>query len=238
MKLDFASLLVFAPLGLAAAQMCGQWDTATGGHFTLYQNLWGEGDASSGSQCSWLNSTSGDCITWGTHWSWQGGQYNVKSFANAALSMTPTRLSAVSTIPTTWRYTYTGTSGAVADVAYDMFLSTSSGGTADYEVMVWLDALGGAGPISSSGSPIATPTIGGHSWNLYSGPNGQMTVYSFVTTSTITSFSGDLAQFFQYLEANEGVSSSQYLNSIQAGTEPFVGTNANLQVSQYCVALN
>ncbi|KZT27248.1 glycoside hydrolase family 12 protein [Neolentinus lepideus HHB14362 ss-1] len=232
------SLLAVTPLVLAATQMCGQWDSTSSGHFTLYQDLWDKSAATSGSQCSWVNSTSGNCITWGTHWSWQGGPDNVKSFANAALTMTPMQLSSISTIRTTWDYTYTGTSGAVADVAYDMFLATTSGGTADYEVMVWLDALGGAGPISSSGSPIASPTIGGYSWHLYSGPNGQMTVYSFVASRTITAFSGDLIQFFQYLESNEGVSSSRYLNSIQAGTEPFVGTNANLQVSQYCVTLN
>ncbi|EPQ53909.1 concanavalin A-like lectin/glucanase [Gloeophyllum trabeum ATCC 11539] len=236
--LALAASLFLVPIVLASNQICGQWDTLTGGDFTLYQDLWGESAATSGSQCSWLNSTSGDCITWGTQWTWQGGQYNVKSFANVGLTMTPKQLSGIKSIPTTWDYTYTGTSGAVADVAYDMFLSSTSGGTAQYEVMVWLDALGGAGPISSSGSPIATPTIGSHSWKLYSGPNGQMTVYSFVASSTITAFSGDLIEFFEFLESNEGVSSSQYLNSIQAGTEPFVGTNAKLQVSNYCVALD
>lgn len=87
--------------------------------------------------------------------------------------------------------------------------------------MIWLAALGGAGPISSTGSTVATPTIGDNEFELYSGANGDTTVYSFVATSEITEFSGDLMDFFNYLIDNEGLSSSQYITSIGAGTEPF-----------------
>jgi xyloglucan-specific endo-beta-1,4-glucanase len=38
-----------------------------------------------------------------------------------------------------------------------MFTSSSASGSNAYEIMVWLAALGGAGPISSNGSPIVTP---------------------------------------------------------------------------------
>ena len=136
--------------------------------------------------------------------------------------MSSKQLSAISEIPTTWKYTYTG-SDMVADVSYDMFTSSSSasGASADYEIMVWLSALGGAGPISSTGSTIATPTIAGQSWKLYTGPNGDTTVFSFVASSTVTSFSADLNDFISYLTANQGLSTSQYLMSVQAGTEPF-----------------
>ena len=71
----------------------------------------------------------------------------------------------------------------MADVSYDMFTSSSATGSDEYEIMIWLTALGGAGPISSTGSPIATPTIDGVGWKLYSGPNGDTTVYSFVASS-------------------------------------------------------
>ena len=95
--------------------------------------------------------------------------------------------------------------------------------------MVWLGALGGAGPISSTGSPVATPTIGSNKFNLYKGPNGSTTVFSFVRSgSDVTNYSGDLNAFFTYLEQNQGLSSSQYLVSIGAGTEPFTGSNAVL----------
>ena len=104
-----------------------------------------------------------------------------------------------------------------------MFTSSSASGSDEYEVMIWLTALGGAGPISSTGSPIATPTIDGVSWKLFSGMNGSTKVYSFVASSQVTSFSGNLLDFFKYLESSDGFPSSQYLLSIGAGTEPFTG---------------
>ena len=127
---------------------------------------------------------------------------------------------------------YTG-SNIVADVSYDTFLGNSGSGSANYEVMIWLAALGGAGPISSTGSPIATPTIGGASFKLYKGPNGSTTVFSFVASSEITNFNGDLMNFFNYLVTSQGVSSAQYLQSIGAGTEPFTGSNAVLTTTKY-----
>lgn len=133
-------------------------------------------------------------------------------------------------------YSYTGSS-IVADVSYDLWLAPTSGGTNKYEIMVWLAAYGGAGPISSTGSALATVTIAGSSWKLYSGPNGDTTVFSFVATSTITSFSGDLNLFFKYLVSNQGVSNSMYITSLQAGTEPFTGSNAVFTTSAYTIAV-
>ena len=104
--------------------------------------------------------------------------------------------------------------------------------------MIWLAALGGAGPISATGSPIDTPTIAGSSWNLYYGLNGNMKVYSFVASSQITSFSGDLKDFYTYLTSKQGYSASQYITSIGAGTEPFIGTDAVMTTSAYSVVVN
>ena len=113
----------------------------------------------------------------------------------------------------------------VADVAYDMFTASTSasGASHEYELMVWLSKMGAASPITASGSPIATMTIAGHQFNLYNGMNTVMNenVYSFVATSTINNFSGDLMDFWNYLVQNQGFDKSQYLQTIQAGTEPF-----------------
>lgn len=168
-------------------------------------------------------------------WSWAGASNQVKSYANIVTSLTSTALSGITSIPSTYAYTYTGTS-IVADVSYDMFTSSSAEGTNEYEIMVWLAALGGAGPISSTGSPIATPSLAGSTWKLYSGPNGDTTVYSFVAETEVTDFSGDLMDFLNYLVNDEGLSDSQFLTSIGAGTEPFTGSDAVLTVSSYsCV---
>jgi hypothetical protein len=77
---------------------------------------------------------------------------------------------------------YTGSS-IVADVSFDMFTSTSTGSD-QYEIMIWLAALGGAGPI---GSAIETTTISGTTWKLYYDLNGSTKVYSFVAESEVTS---------------------------------------------------
>jgi xyloglucan-specific endo-beta-1,4-glucanase len=104
--------------------------------------------------------------------------------------------------------------------------------------MIWLGALGGAGPISATGSPIATPTIGGTSFSLYYGLNGSTKVYSFVASSkSVTNYSGDLKAFFTYLSSSQGVPTNYYLISIGAGTEPFTGSNAKL-TNTYSLSVN
>lgn len=196
--------------------MSSQWDSESTGTYTMYNDLWGEASATSGSQCSEIEGLSGSTVTWETSWTWEGGSSDVKSYAQIQ-DAAPTdyvQLSDISSYATSWSWTYSGTD-IVADVSYDSFTcSDATSGCTDYEVMVWLAALGGAGPISSSGSAIASPTIGGHSWNLYTGPNGAMTVYSFVASSEITSFSGDIMDFYNYLIDNEGFPSTQYLKTI------------------------
>ena len=104
--------------------------------------------------------------------------------------------------------------------------------------MIWLAALGGAGPISSTGKPVATPTIGSTTFKLYKGPNGSTTVFSFVAESEQPNYSGDLKAFYTYLEENQGVSSSLYLQSIGAGTEPFTGSDAVLTTSAYSTTVS
>ncbi|KAI0420389.1 family 12 glycosyl hydrolase [Xylaria grammica] len=219
-----------------ATTFCGQWDSLQTGSYIVYNNLWGQ-DAGTGSQCTTVNGLSGNSVAWSTEWSWSGGDYNVKSYANAVVQTDAKKISAISAIPTKWAYSYTG-SNMVANVAYDLFTSSSASGSSEYEIMVWLAALGGAGPISSTGSPVANPTIAGVSWKLFDGYNGDMHVFSFVAASQVTSFSGDLKDFLSYLASNQGLSTSQYVTSLGAGTEPFVGSNAVLTTTAYEISVN
>ncbi|KAL3424661.1 glycosyl hydrolase family 12 [Phlyctema vagabunda] len=226
-----------ATLDKRATTICGQWDSVVTGTYTVYQDLWNKDTATSGSQCTTVNSLSGTTLAWSTSWTWAGASNQVKSFANVVVKSTVKQVSAISSIPSTWKWSYTGTS-IVADVAYDLFTSSTSTGSNEYEIMIWLAAIGGAGPISSTGSTIATPTIAGVKWNLYSGPNGAMTVYSFVAQSQATSFSGDLKAFLTYLSTNFKYPTSQYVLSIGAGTEPFTGSNAVFTTSAYSAVVN
>lgn len=140
-------------------------------------------------------------------------------------------------MPSKWAWTNTG-SDIVADIAYDIFTGQASSGTADYEIMIWVAALGGAGPISSTGSKIATVTLAGNSWDLYKGPNGSTTVFSFVASSQVDDFNGDLMDFMNYLVKSQGLSNSQILQTINAGTEPFSGSNVKFTTSNYEISIN
>ncbi|KAI3394950.1 hypothetical protein diail_2057 [Diaporthe ilicicola] len=234
--LEVEASRVGSALEKRATTFCGSFGSETAGPYTFYHNNWGASAASSGSQCTTFNDLQSNTASWSTSWTWAGGSSSVKSYSNVALENVNKQLKSVSTINSIWKWSYTGSS-IVADVAYDLWLSTTSGGTNKYEIMVWLAAYGGAGPISSTGSAIATTTIAGHSFKLYSGPNGDTTVYSFVATSTITSFSGDLNGFFTYLVNSQGLSNSLWITSLQAGTEPFTGSNAVMTTSSYTISV-
>jgi len=235
--MKFLTLLVvlcFSEVAVSSS-FCGQWDTTTSGPYILYNNLWGESGAT-GSQCTSLSSISGTDIAWKTTWNWSGGS-GVKSFANVALnSGLNKQISAIKSIPSTWQWGYSYPGSIVSDVAYDIWTSSSAGGTSKYEIMIWL-ANYNAGPISanydSSGKPVAltTVTIGGISYKLYEGTVSTWTVYSYVAQSTVTSFSADLKTFFTDLSNRGFVASSQYITALQAGTEPTSGGTSASQAS-------
>ncbi|KAF9269860.1 glycoside hydrolase family 12 protein [Marasmius fiardii PR-910] len=243
----FVALLTFVPFIYAApaaenelvkrqidtSQHCGQWDTVVAGQYTLYINQWGKSNAQSGQSCASLTSLSGTTIAWKNTWNWVGGN-GVKSYTNINLNNgLQKQLSAIKSIPATWRWSQSSSGTIVANVAFDLFTSSSSGGSNQYEVMIWL-ANYNAGPISynynSDGTPRAVASnlsIAGQSWNLYIGSNGSQTVYSFLPSNSgtrVTSFSGDLNLFLKYLTSSQGLSASQYITTVQSGTEATSGS--------------
>ncbi|KAE8143636.1 concanavalin A-like lectin/glucanase domain-containing protein [Aspergillus pseudotamarii] len=248
MKTSTAVLALFAATATAAwtpshqhkdakrADSCGQYDTINVGNFKLYNNMWGK-DNGSGNQCVGLDSSTKDSssgVAWHATWSWSGGQGQVKSYPNLEARPENKKVSDLTNIQSTWKWSYKG-DNIVGDVAYDIFTSSSAGGKAEYEIMIWTAALGGAGPISSTGSPIDNPTVGGKTWKLYKGTNAATTVFSFVAPTEIQDFSGNLAEFFTYLTEKQSFPASQYYLSIGAGTEPFTGQNAVFTTSSYTV---
>lgn len=91
------------PLG---STQCGQWDLMADSSYTLYQDLWNM-DASSGSQCSSIDSLSGNTLAWHTTWSWSDDPTTVKSYANAVVDFTSKPLDQIGSINTQWSYRYT-----------------------------------------------------------------------------------------------------------------------------------
>ncbi|KAF9527224.1 glycoside hydrolase family 12 protein [Crepidotus variabilis] len=216
---------------LDTSSHCGQWDTVTEGSYSLLLDQWGA-SGGSGKDCAALTSVSGTTLGWTTTWNWSGGT-GVKSYTNIQLnSGLNKQLSAIKSIQSTWKWSQSTSGSIVANIAYDLFTSSTSGGANVNEIMVWL-ANFNAGPISSAYNSDGTPkpaksnvSIAGHTWNVYSGSNGSNNVYSFLPSNgaSITSFSGDLNLFLKYLTANLGVSTSQYLKTAQGGTEATSGS--------------
>ena len=179
---------------------CGQWDTVTAGSYSLLLDLWGESGATSGSQCANLVSLDGSTVAWSTNWTWVGSSgvksfSNVQ--LNEGIN---TQLSAIENMPvrmkrlheedemvdtdyymladrlywnplqTTWTWSYDLSGCYVLDVAYDLFTSSTAGGSGENEIMVWL-ANYNAGPIASSydasGQPVPNESnisLAGKSW--------------------------------------------------------------------------
>ncbi|KAK6978105.1 concanavalin A-like lectin/glucanase domain-containing protein [Favolaschia claudopus] len=211
------------------------------GRFILENNLWGQSAATSGFQSSQVTATNGNAVTWHTTYTWTGGNFQVKSYANLDLRTGLGKsISSISSIPTTWQWTYSSaSSNLVADVSYDLWLSNvaGSGGASSsstFEIMVWLSTRGGAGP---AGSQIGTASVNGVTWRLFKGTVSTWTVFSFVAPNEITNFNSDLKPFLTFLTQNQGVPSSQLLVQAQAGTEPFIGS-ATLTTNSYSISIN
>ncbi|KAJ7182727.1 glycoside hydrolase family 12 protein [Mycena crocata] len=222
----------------------GQWDTVVAGGYTLFLYQWGLSGASSGSDCANLQSLSGTTLAWKTTWTWTGGT-GVKSYTNInANNGLNKQLSAIKTIPAVWTWSQTSSGSLVANIAYDLFTSNTSGGSAVNEIMIWL-ANFNAGPISavynSAGQPVpvaSNVSLAGRTWNLYFGSNGANNVYSFLPVSgTVTSFNGDINLFLKYLTTNRGVSTTQFLTTAQGGTEATSGS-ATLTSSAFSLVIN
>jgi len=210
------------------------------GRFLLENNLWGAAGATSGSQTSQATAINGNSVTWQTIYTWVGGIYKVKSYANLDLKVgLGTPLSVIKSIPSVWKWAYTNTSSDLtANVSYDMWLGNSSSATGassttTYEVMVWLSSRGGAAPY---GKVIGSASINGVTWKLWKGNIKTWVIFTYFPPSEMSNFSADLKPFFSYLVTNQGIPANQSLVQLQAGTEPFIG-GATL-TSTYSVTIN
>ncbi|EEY65340.1 cell 12A endoglucanase, putative [Phytophthora infestans T30-4] len=237
MKLAVALATVAFVAASVKSELCGEQNKTETDNYILYNNLWGAFDDPRGHQCRGLDSVNDSTIAWHTSFTWNGTAWQVKSFANAALKFDHVPIANVTSIPSVIEFNFDYEGKLVANVAFDMFTASTLGGTAEYEVMVWLQAIGGAGPLSNTEKPIKEVSIGGVNFSLIHGMNGNMTVFSYVAANTINSFSTDFKQFFNELPAINTIAPDQYLINVQAGTEPFVG-NGTLTVTKYSTAVH
>ncbi|WP_333769164.1 GH12 family glycosyl hydrolase domain-containing protein [Streptomyces sp. IBSBF 2435] len=230
--------LTTAPAAHADTQICTQYGSTTiQGRYVVQNNRWGTSQA----QCINVTGTGfqvtqadGSVPTNGGPKSYPSVYYGCHYTNCSPGTALPAQLSAIGSAPTSISYTYVG--NAVYDAAYDIWLDPTprKDGVNKTEIMVWFNHVGSVQPV---GSKVATASVAGRSWDVWTGNNGGNDVISFVAPSAIDSWSFDVKAF-----ANEAINrglaqSSWYLTSVQAGFEPWQN-GAGLAVTSFSSTVN
>lgn len=218
--------------------LCEQYGYWSGNGYEVLNNLWGKDSATSGSQCTYVDSASSSGVGIRSTWTWQGGQNNVKSYIYAGKQTARGRkISSFGSMQTSMQWSY-NTNNIRANVAYDIFTAADPNhvnSSGDYELMIWLGKFGDVQPIGSSTGNVQ---VNGQTWNLWIGYNGSMKVFSFIAPQNLQNWSGDAKQFFNYLEKNQGYPASQQnLIVFQTGTEAFTGGPATFTVQRFSASI-
>lgn len=95
-----------ASLHERSTQTCDQWGSIATGNYVIYNDLWGQDTATSGSQCVTVSGLTNGIVSWQAAWTWAGGSSNVKAYANAALDFTAARLADISSLRAVWAWRY------------------------------------------------------------------------------------------------------------------------------------
>jgi hypothetical protein len=146
----------------------------------------------------------------------------------------PIQVSQIHSATSSISYSYPA-SGAY-DAAYDIWLDPApkEDGVNQQELMIWFNHQGGVQPV---GSKTGTVSIGGHTWEVWSGNNGMNDVVSYVASAPIKSSNLNVLDFIKDTKTRSKVTDLWYLTSIQAGFEPWVG-GTGLAVTSFSASVN
>ncbi|MGW8632748.1 GH12 family glycosyl hydrolase domain-containing protein [Streptomyces sp. NPDC055793] len=228
-----AALVAAAPPAQADTTICEPFGTTTiQGRYVVQNNRWG----SSATQCVTATDSGfrvaqadGSVPTNGAPKSYpsvfNGCHYTTCSPGTSL----PARLNTVSSAPSSISYGFVG--DAVYNASYDIWLDPTprTDGVNQTEIMIWFNRVG---PIQPIGSPVGTATVGGRTWEVWSGGNGSNDVLSFVAPSAISSWSFDVMDFVRATVARGLAGNDWYLTSVQAGFEPWQN-GAGLAVNSF-----
>jgi len=216
-----------AQIASAATTTCQPQGTIStnGGEYTIQANEW--------------NSSATQCVTYttGTAWSVSTANFNLSGGAPATYpsiykgchwgacttgSNLPIQVSALTSAVSSWSTTQPA-SGAY-DVAYDLWTNSAptTGGQPDgSEIMIWQNSRGGVSPF---GSRVATATIGGLTWDVWTGRQVSWNIVSYVLQGGSTSFTNlDIRALINDSVARGTTNASHYLIDAEAGFEIWQG---------------
>ncbi|MDN3027997.1 cellulose binding domain-containing protein [Streptomyces sp. S.PB5] len=233
-----AALLVAAPPAQADTTICEQYgSTVIQGRYVVQNNRWG----TSATQCVTATDTGfrltqadGSVPTNGAPKSYPS-VFNGCHYTNCSPGTNlPAQLSNISTAPSSISYSYV--SNAVYNASYDIWLDPTprTDGVNRTEIMIWFNRVGSIQPI---GSQVGTATVGGRTWQVWTGSNGSNDVISFVAPSAISNWSFDVMDFVDQTVARGMAQNNWYLTSVQAGFEPWQN-GAGLAVNSFSSAVN
>ncbi|MGW2386305.1 GH12 family glycosyl hydrolase domain-containing protein [Streptomyces sp. NPDC001658] len=233
-----AALLVAAPPAQADTTICEQYgSTVIQGRYVVQNNRWG----TSAPQCVTATDTGfrltqadGSVPTNGAPKSYPS-VFNGCHYTNCSPGTNlPAQLSTISSAPSSISFGYV--SGAVYNASYDIWLDPTprTDGVNRTEIMIWFNRAGSIQPI---GSPVGNATVGGRTWQVWTGSNGSNDVISFVAPSAISSWSFDVMDFVDQAVARGLAQNNWYLTSVQAGFEPWQN-GAGLAVNSFSSAVN
>ena len=217
--------------------------TCNGQDYLIQSNQWG--------------STAGQTLTYGPGTKFKvavqngtGVNYSPASFpsifigSNSNHSTTgnglPKQVSALGTVQTSWTWAANNASGSY-NATYDVWFATSGAGdppstsipSAAY-LMVWLYKPTDNQP---NGSSVASATIAGKNWNLWSGTSNGKPCYSYVAQQNLNSLSFDLNLFIKDAVLRGYLQNTWGLTNVFAGFEIWSG-GVGLETTDFAVTVN
>jgi len=217
----------------ADTQICDQYGSTTiQGRYVVQNNRWGTSETqcinvtSSGFS---LTTANGSVATNGAPKSYPS-IYNGCHYGNCSPGTNlPKQLSTIGSASTSASFGYV--SNAVYDASFDIWLDSTAKttGVNQTEIMIWFNHVGSVQPV---GSQSGTATVGGRSWQVWTGNNGANNVISFVAPSAINSYSFNVKDFTASAVSHGLATNSWYLTSVQAGFEPWQN-GAGLAVNSF-----
>ncbi|MEV4625852.1 cellulose binding domain-containing protein [Micromonospora sp. NPDC049523] len=234
------SLVAIVAAGPAQAdtQICEQYGTTTiQGRYVVQNNRWG----TTAQQCINVTSTGFSVLSQQGSAPTNGAPVSYPSvylgchYGNCSPgSNLPLQVSRISSATSSINYTYVG--GATYNASYDIWLDPApkTTGVNQMEIMIWFNRQGSIQPI---GSRTGSATVGGRSWEVWTGNNGGNNVISYLAPSAITSWNFSVLDFVNDVRNRGAITNSWYLTSIQAGFEPWQG-GAGLGVTSFAAAVN
>jgi hypothetical protein len=212
----------------ATGPICARFGSTVQGNYYVQNNVWG----STATQC--INVTgSGFQITTQNGYNPSGPVSYPSIFLGCHYTLcspgmrTPRQISGIGSARSSISYTFVN--NAKYDAAYDIWMDPTpkTNGVNQQEIMIWFNKSLTVQPI---GSVTGTASVGGRSWQVWTGNNGKNNVISYVSSTALPSWTFDVKAFLNDSIARGHGSSTWYLTSIQAGFEPWaagVGLTVN-----------